>query len=376
MGVNTYWLVVAAVIILGAFMPQKGIRKKYYIILMAMLHIFVCGFRYMYLTGDLLKYAATYYELPEWDWFSEYAWSKGRNAGFQWLMKLVSEWTNGDFQIFLILLAVITQVIFAVLIYKYSPKPWLSYLVWNCMAFYITYDFTTIKQGLAMAVLMCAMMCILESKPVPFLIFTLLAGFIHMPALCFLPAYWLMHRKVNERTLFVYMVAAGAIFVFRSRIVDFLSELYYEGNDEIDFVLTSNSPGGRFFVIVLILLAGLVLKGFQEKNFEGLFNIIIVAAIFQMFSGFDNVFTRLADYYLQFTVLYIPMIFYDADQNVPLDRKYTKPILAFNDRSIKILVLLLTVILIWWYYRTCLGVTITNTVDDYTKFRFMWEVMK
>lgn len=160
MGVLVYWLIVAAVIVLGLLMPQQGKKKKYYIIVMAVLHIFVCGFRYMYLTGDLRKYAWEYSTMSDYGWFSNNVFHGGRNAGFYWLMKLVCDLTNGDFQIFLIVLAVITQVIVAVLIYRYSPKPWLSYLVWNCMAFYVIYDFSAIKQGLVMSVLMCAMMCI------------------------------------------------------------------------------------------------------------------------------------------------------------------------------------------------------------------------
>ena len=62
MGVKIYWMIIVAVIILGLIMPQKGYYKKYYVILMAGLHTFVCGFRYMYLVGDLRKYAAGYYD--------------------------------------------------------------------------------------------------------------------------------------------------------------------------------------------------------------------------------------------------------------------------------------------------------------------------
>ena len=101
MGVKVYWLIVAAVIILGIIMPQYGWKRKYYIILMTGIHIFVCGFRYMYLTGDLIKYEATFQQLRGQSWFSDFAWQDGRNTGFQWLMKLVAELTDGDFQIFL-----------------------------------------------------------------------------------------------------------------------------------------------------------------------------------------------------------------------------------------------------------------------------------
>ena len=40
------------------------------------------------------------------------------------------------------------------------------------------------------------------------------------------------------------------------------------------------------------------------------------------------------------------------------------------------MVMLLVVILIWWYHTTCIGVTIEYALDDYTNFRFMWEVVQ
>ena len=373
MGVRVYWLIVAAVIVFGIIMPQTGWKRKYYIMLMAALHIFVCGFRYMHLTGDLMKYEATYQGLLNQSWFSEYAWHGGRNAGFQWLMKFVAELTQGDFQVFLFTLAVFTQIAAAVLIYRYSPAPWMSYLVWNCMAFYVVYDFTTIKQGLAMAVLMYALICVFENRTKAFVAVTLLAGFIHAPALCFLPAYWIVKTRVNRQSLVFYIFAAAIIFVFRTRLMNFVTELYYAGNDEMDFIMTSASPGGRFAVIVLIAAAGLLLKGFREKRFEQLFHIILIAAVFQMFSSFDNIFTRLADYYLQFAVLFIPMIFYDDQRNGPVNADYTKPVLDFNYRSIRLFILVLTVVLVWWYEYTCLGTT-QKTVDDFINYRFMWHV--
>lgn len=369
---SIYWMIVIAVIVLGIIMPQQGYYRKYYIIAMAALHAFVCGFRYMYLTGDLRNYAADYYEIVNYGWLSDEVFQEGRNTGFFWLMKLLSSWSNGDFQFLLIALAVITQIIVAVLIYKYSPKPWLSYLVYNCMGFYVA-GFSLIKQYLAMAIIMWAMMAIFEKKPVRFLILTLLAAFIHMPALCFLPAYLIANRRINAGTLSAYAIAAAIIFLFRTRIIDFVADFYYE---EETFQLTTTTLGGRFLVIVLILVAGLLLKGFREKNYERLFNIIIVAAVFQMFSGFDNVFSRLADYYLQFLVLFIPMIFYSLSRKVEINEDAAYPVLPFNDRSIRILVTVLVIILIWWYDTTCIGVTIEYAVDDYTNFRFMWDVMQ
>lgn len=367
---NIYWIIIVLVITLGIIMPQQGYNRRYYVIIMAVIHSFVCGFRYMYLTGDLMKYASDYRAVRNYGWFSEEVFHDGRNTGFYWLMKLVSTISKGNFQALLIVIAIIIEVTVAILIYKYSSMPWLSYLVWNCMGFFVA-GFSLIKQAIAMTIIMCAMMCIFKKNLKGFLIFTLIAGFIHMPALIFLPAYFVAQRKINGQTIFGYIFFAGIIFLFRSRIVNFIAEFYY---DEETFQLQTTGLGGRFTVILLILLCGFVLRGFREKSFEQLFNIIIISAILQMFSSFDNVFTRLADYYLQFSVLLIPMIFYDSEDKLNLKKYTVSPIIAFNQRSIRLLVILLTVILLWWYNTTCIGVTIEYSVDDYTNYRFMWDV--
>lgn len=370
MGVSVYWLMVAAVIVFGLLMPQQGEKKKSYIILMTVLHTFVCGFRYMYLTGDLRKYAAEFNTVSYFGWFSDEVFHEGRNAGFYWLMKFVSGLTGGDFQALLILLAVITQVILAILIYRYSSKPWLSYLVWNCMGFYVVYDFSAIKQGLVMSVLMCAMMCIFEKKPVAFLIVMLIAGFIHMPSLAFLPAYFIANRKLNSYSIIGYLVFASAVFLFKNQIVSFFADIYYEDES----FSSSGGIGGRFLLMALFLICGILFKGFKEKNFQMLFNIIIIGVILQFFSSYDNLFTRFADLYLQFLVLFIPLMFYQDEKNTTLIPDANGAVLSLNEKNVQLIVLVLTVFLIYYYHKTCIGVEISYAVDDYTNFRFMWDV--
>ena len=129
-------------------------------------------------------------------------------------------------------------------------------------------------------------------------------------------------------------------------------------------------------MIVFILVSGYLLKGFRERRFENLFHITLIGAIIQMFSGYNNVFTRLADYYLQFLILFIPMIFYPADKKAPINSKGKKPILYFDESSNKVFVIILTLFLIWYYYTTCLSQTIEYKVDDFLNFRFMWDVVE
>lgn len=367
---KTYLFIVAAVLVLGMLMEQRGSGKEKYILLMAALHTFVCGFRYMYLTGDLVKYSTSFFNIYKYDWLSEEVFHEGRNAGLFWLMKLVAQLSDNNYQLFLFLIALVIEVALALLVMRYSPIPWMSYLVWNCIGFYV-FGFSAIKQALAMGVLMFAMDAILQEKPLRFLLITLIAGLIHFPALVFLPAYWIAKLRISPDTIVGYLLAGAVFFVFRGRFIQFISELYYE---EEEFVLTSAQLGGRFFMILAMLVSGIVLKGFQEENFSKVFNMIAVAALLQMLSGFGNIFTRLTDYYFQFSVLYIPMIFTHYMCNTRVDRKGSGAMFPFNERSLMLFSVIVAVVLVWFYYHFVIGVQISYAVDDYTNFRFMWDV--
>ena len=102
MGVNIYYYMVAAVLLFGLLLPQHGKQKRIYVILMALLHTFVCGWRYMYLTGDLRKYAAGesgYYILSQYGWFDDVVFNEGRNFGFYWLEKFLATISGNNFQV-------------------------------------------------------------------------------------------------------------------------------------------------------------------------------------------------------------------------------------------------------------------------------------
>jgi len=372
-GVNAYWFIVAIIIILGIIMPQEGEKRKKYIFIMVALHTFFCGCRYMYITGDLRKYAYNYlYVYPKSDWIQSIVINNGRNAGFTLISRLISIISGGNYQFFLFFLAILTQAIVGVIIFKYSVKPWLSYLVWNCFCFYTTYEYAAIKQGLAMAIIMLAMMAVLEKNIKMFVVCVIIASFIHFPAIIFLPAYFIANSKKSRNVIIGYALTATILFIFRDTVVEIAKDVYYD-NDVIDTTIHV-SLGGRFFVILSILLSGLILKGFKEKKFGQLYGIITIGAIIQMFSGYNNVFTRFADYYLQFLILFIPMIFHNTNKKSEIIENRDDAIIKFDERSNKLFVVCLTIVFIWYYYKTFLGTTSVNEVDDLVNYRFMWQV--
>lgn len=366
MGKSIYYIIIGAVIILGISMPQDEKRRKPYVIIMAVIHALVSGLRYKFLTGDLMRYNTLFHDYRYFGWFSEEVFQEGRNFGFQWLMKAVCHITDGDFQLFLFLIAVIIEIIAAILIYRYSPIPWLSFTMWNCLGFYV-FGFSAVKQSLAMAILMLSYICIIEKKPKMFVVWTLLATAIHLPALAFLPAYLISKLKLNLRTITGYVVSTVVVFALRQPIVETLQDAYYTDKD----FAADTFLGTRFIMMLLMLVVGALMKGFRGRHFSSLFMLIGVAAIFQMFCGYDNVFTRLADYYFQFVILYIPMLFEDFEEEAYPKR--IGPQIVFDKSMTKLLIAFLVAFGIWFYSISAMAPGIIE-VDDYTNYRFFWEV--
>ena len=362
-----YYILLVAIIVFGVLMPQGAKDRKQYIVVMTVLHSLLSGLRHQYLTGDMQSYCYKYWRTLKEGWFSEEIFQGGRNFGFNWLLKFFSTMSNGEFQVFLIVVAIFIEVVVAYLIYKYSPLPWLSFLVWNCMGFYV-FSFSAIKQSIAMALIMIAFVGIMEEKPKQFVLFTVLAGFVHSPAFIFLPAYFLSKQKFNIQTLFIYICSAAVIFINKNQIVELMREFYYEdkvfGNDA--------GLGGRFFLIVLFMVAGFALRGFNGKYFSKVANLIVAATVLQMFSGFDNVFTRLTDYYLQFLVIFIPLAFadYKDEKLIGVGEGVSLDILP---KQRFLITIFLAIFLLWFYINFYINIEISYYPDDYTDYRFFWE---
>lgn len=181
---NVYWAVLA---VTGFFAVLFKNNRKKFIISSAIIHILVCGLRYDSMHGDMIAYKRGFFSYGNVGWLSESILSGGRNTLFHALNKLVANLTNNNFQVMLFVIAALSIISISIVIYKYSEMPFISYLMWSCFGFYM-FGFYSIKQSLAMAVLMFASIAIFEKKPIFFYLLVVIAGFIHVPAFVFLPA--------------------------------------------------------------------------------------------------------------------------------------------------------------------------------------------
>ncbi len=317
---NIYALLVALVLMTALLMHGYREGKKKYVIVACLLLFAVYGLRNTFVIGNdtTSSYLHLYERMSSYTWSEAFSRSGYFNAGFNLLNKLVYELSSGDYQLFISLIAAFVTICFGRLIYRYSPNP-LASILYHFGLLFFTFHFSALKQSIAMAFLMLAFDQIIDRKPVRFVLITLFAAQFHFPALVFLPAYWIAKMKPGRNYLILLAIVLLITYRFRSQFLTIMLNLY---RDDTEFQ-TVSMEGIQFLrtkalIMVVIVVAAIMFRKPkpEDRTYSTLLEFMGIAIVFQTFCGYNNIFERLADYYFQFSVVFIPMVF---DKNA--DRK-------------------------------------------------------
>lgn len=231
------------------------------------------------------------------------------NIGFKCLSKGLYELTDGDYQLYIMMLMFFVVFSYIRFIKKYSPSPVQS-VIYLLGLLYFTLLMDALKQALAMSVLLFSFDAIFERKPVKFVLLVLLAASFHFPALIFLPAYWLSKMRVDRNYLLLLALILILTYLFRDQILSLMLSAY--GGDDINASL----EGVRFLrnkavIMIIIVVAAVVLR--PPTKGDSVYNACLVfagvAIVLQTFCGYNNIFERLADYYFHTAIIFIPLVF-------------------------------------------------------------------
>lgn len=358
-GISIYWNLLILTMVLAVI--YKNSRGKL-IVSVSLLHLLVGALRSIDIHGDLRQYAFEFAGFQTGSWRE--VWQGGRNTLFYAFNKLIGMLTAGNFQVFLAIIAAMSAGGLGYLIERYSPQPFVSLMLWDCLGYYL-FSLYSVKQTMAMVMILIAGKCLLEEEKKQFLIWTVLAGMVHFPAFIFLPAGILtdIHRASSLAGAYVSVLAV--VWLFRDGIVQEMGKLYYEG-ERFDGQIRS-APGGRYVMMVGLLVAGMVLCGLSDSLFRKLFILMGIASLLQLFSGYDHVFTRLADYYFQFSVLYIPCLLTQTHE------KGHPPWIYLDDSGQKALTVACIVMALILYQKSYLSSSSEYAAAGLLAYKWMWE---
>lgn len=309
------WLLaaVAAVTVVYSLSGRTKVNKKRCVMWATVILTLFSGLR-SWQIGDVYHYCYVFLQCNTPGWKLDI--HSSDTIGFQLLCRAVGR-LNLGFEVCLFLIAAFAAITLGVMVFKYSPSPYLSYLLYICMGNYI-FTFYALKQTIAMGFIVLAMMAVIEAKPVRFLVFVGLATLFHTPACIFLIAYVVARKRFDFSYFVILAVIAACVMIFRDQIVRFATELYYEG--ELQFS-ADEGVGGKFIMMLAILVISVFVRPLnnREIKYRYMFNIMICAVIIQSFSIYDNIFTRLADYYFQFFVIFVPIVFNEHREVQPAE---------------------------------------------------------
>lgn len=245
------------------------------------------------------------------------------NPGLPFIMKVIRHFT-GDYQWVIIITAAWVCFAYYRLLLKYSENGFISVMWFMGMLFY-TFMFSALKQAWAMAFLCFALDAIIKKKPIRFLLLVGLAALFHFPALVFLPAYWIAKLKINRAFPVLMFGALVVVFIFRSQIINLMTSTYSKGAEDAEVYSSSVSFFGTKFILMLIILGYAFYRYFKVSKGNEVFSALLyfmgLAAVIQTFCFYNNVFERLADYYYQFSILFMPLILIREASVLELDDK-------------------------------------------------------
>ena len=208
----------------------------------------------------------------------------------------------GNFQWLLLVSAAIYIIPVTILIKKYSQKPWLSYLLFICFGFF-TFAMSTIRQSIAMGIIMLAFIFIEKRKVLWYILCILLASTFHISALIFLPAYWITKVKINQTTTVLFIISAFILFLAKDYIFSILNQLARISYDTVD-----TGGNNQYIFILMTIILCYIYKTFREKkeiNQLLQYMLMITAAIYPI-TQFNPSVMRLYLYYYIFMILLIP----------------------------------------------------------------------
>jgi hypothetical protein len=294
----------------------KELIKMYIFIVISLILIIIPVFLPLGFSPDSLNYYKTIDLPPSHFNFLSY-------EPFYWLVVYVNQILfNGSWASFLLFFSFIYVSLNAYLIYKYSPSPFLSFLIFMLL-FYPNFGLIQIRDAVSIAFVWWAIFNLMEGKKIRFIIKTVIAILFHYPSIIFFLALFLNKNRINRKFYLLlpifglllgkYVLNLEVFKLIVSYLPGFLkhkaqSYLYLLGSQPEHILNQINILNS--YVLFIILAYYVSLFTYRSDNYSIFFTKMVGFAIFFWFSFMNiPVFSfRFSNKFNTFLVFLIPYI--------------------------------------------------------------------
>ncbi len=291
--------------------------RKQYIILVCTMLILQSGLRNWGVGSDTYAYYEAFEYVKGMSWkdvlnsFIEvYQLGEGKDPGYNLFQKIIQVVIH-DYQLYLILIAVIFFSAFGNFIYRNTSRVSDAVLAFTfySVLFYAFFSITGHRQTIATAVALFGFELIKKRKLLLFVIIIIIAATIHKSVLIFLPLYFVVKLK-NVKMFYGFILAIFPIlFLFRVPVSNFFKLI---GGYAEDFGIYAQA-GTPVFTALMILIAVFVFMRYKEvlliKPEAKLYYIAFALALFFVPLTWVNPSAmRVVQYFSIFMVVLIPVV--------------------------------------------------------------------
>lgn len=197
------------------------------------------------------------------------------------------------------------------LIKNETEDPLLSFVILLAMGFF-SFSMTAIRQILAMSFILWAYQFLKEKKLIQFIILVYIGSLFHRTALFFMVVYPLIYFKLDRKSIILYLVLGSLVLVQGEAILFqlFASDMDARLDAYAEMGVHGLSIAGFVQLALFLALALFYFKEVKQRDSESviLYHLLIIAMIFQLFTGILAEFFRLAMYYSIFLILLMPKV--------------------------------------------------------------------
>ncbi len=292
-------------------------NTKFYCGIVALQWILISGLRHVSVGADTKAYAWFFEDAKTISWKKAFTGvfdyvfrgdNSEKDPGYTVFQKICQIFTN-DYQIFLLIIALLFTGFMAVWIYRNSSMPMVSYIIYSTL-FYSFFALTGHRQTIATALIVFwGYKYIKERKLIKFLILAFIAFVIHKSSVVFIPFYFIANIPITIPYVIIALIVISVIVVFGRSFYGVVAEALGYTEDQVAY----DGGGAEFYALVLTLLCVITLvlyMVYKDKTEKAthIFNITLLTLMSSLLVMQHQGFMRIQQYYSLFIMISFPEV--------------------------------------------------------------------
>lgn len=305
MYLNVFSITFLFVYILSFFLSSRKDGKKIFCIISGICYFLIAALRSWNVGGDSFNYVGIFEFLANENIEVAFNFSE-KDPFFYILLSILGKFTSNYTVLFTAVAGFFTISIWY-FIYKYSKDPILSIIILLAMNLY-QFSLTGMRQTITISFIVWSIIELDKNKIKAAIFYIFLGSLFHKSGLIFLVIILMKNLNINIKIVKISIIILFFCFLFRGNIANilirFISERGYEVNT------TTNGITMTFVIFILYIISVVFFEEYtiHDRRRYLQYNIAFWAVFFQILVSVQNIFFRIAFYFLIIYIVLIPNV--------------------------------------------------------------------